>query len=51
MTQAREPSQHHRELSVKELDSVAGGATAVTKPSSLPKQYLTLNLENTMISG
>ena len=43
-------SQLLRELSVDELDAVAGGV-AINKPAPPQREYLTLTLENTMISG
>jgi hypothetical protein len=47
---ARKASQL-RELSNEELDAVAGGITAIAKPVSPPAEYLTITLENTMVSG
>jgi hypothetical protein len=44
-------SQLARELSDDELDAVAGGVTAITRPVPAPKEYLTITLENTMVSG
>lgn len=40
-----------RELSDLELDAVAGGVTAINKPAPPPREYLTITLENTMVSG
>jgi hypothetical protein len=51
MSRLHGTSQPLRELSVLELDAVAGGVTAINKPAPYPREYLTITLENTMVSG
>jgi bacteriocin-like protein len=47
----KEASQVQQELSNDELDAIVGGTAAVVVPVARPKEYLTINLENTMVSG
>ena len=46
-----ETKQTERELSSEELKEVVGGVTAAAQRVPRPTEYLTINLENTMVSG
>ena len=46
-----ETKQTERELSSEELKEVAGGVTVAAQHVPRPTEYLTINLENTMVSG
>jgi hypothetical protein len=51
MSRPHGTSQLLRELSDQEFDAVAVGVTAINKPAPPPREYLTITLENTMVSG